>query len=62
MFVNGKPPQPCVIKHSSILGPFISLEENEVLWQSLKKITLPLQQEKRLPSMIGLVIFEAMLR
>ncbi len=31
MFVTGKPSQPSLMQHSSVLGPFISYEENEVL-------------------------------
>jgi hypothetical protein len=32
LFVPGKPLQPSVMEHSSVLGPFISYKENEVLW------------------------------
>jgi len=32
MFVHGKPFQPSVMQHSTLLGPYISYEENEVLW------------------------------
>ncbi len=31
-FILGKPFQPSVMEHSSLSGPFIIYEENEVLW------------------------------
>ncbi len=32
IFVFSKPFQPCVMKHSSLSGPFVSYEENDLLW------------------------------
>ncbi len=32
MFVLGKPVHPSVMQHSSLLGLFVSYEENELLW------------------------------
>ena len=33
----GGPFQPCVIQHPSLLGPFVSYEEKELLWIHLQE-------------------------
>ncbi len=38
VFVSGKQFQPSVMKHSSLLSPFVSYEENEMLLIRLQKL------------------------